>query len=722
MNHPSEGDLYSSLRARWSECELSAVGAADPLLALVVVNYRSRALLERHLAALQLGQWNATVVIVDNSADAPDAPALQALAQQHDWYLLSPTGNLGFGAGVNLGMRFASVIGCSYAIVVNPDAVLTEAVVGALLEDLKHRPRTLISPTIRATTGESFFRGAELDLRTGRTLARRSDIDVSDDAAAREYAPWISGACIAIGVDFFLEVGGFDDRYFLYWEDVDLSFRVVAAGGTLSVRSDLIIVHDEGGTQERRSSRAKSDSYYYFNCRNRLMFGAARLPRGRLLRWILATPARSWEILMRGGKRQLLESSRPLLAAVTGSWAGLLVAVPALFSRSTQRGSPSPAGPRRVLMIHPGAELYGSDRVFLESVSALTDRQAEVLVVLPDAGPLVEQVSLRGAQVQIRPQPVLRKNALTALGALRLLRTAALSVVPSVRILRGFRPDTVYVSTMTIPSWLVLGRALRKRTVCHVHEAERSAGRTIRWLLAAPNRCAGLIIVNSEFSRRTLVDSMPSLAQRTTVLYNGVPGPPEVVGPRAELSGSVRLLYLGRLSPRKGPDTAIKVTEQLLQRGRDVELALLGTAFRGYEWYESQLRQLAQRPALQGRVRFLGFEENIWPRLASADVVLVPSQLDEPFGNTAVEAVLAARPLIVSDSSGLREAASGYASAQAVPPADEPAWTQAVEHVIEAWARFSEQAVLDAAAARARHSPTTYRAQLANLVLDGPSP
>jgi len=86
--------------------------------------------------------------------------------------------------------------------------------------------------------------------------------------------PWLSGACFAMHRDLWTTVAGFDDDYFLYWEDVDLSYRVVKAGGRLAVRQDLVAVHDVGGTQHDVTQRAKSSTYYYYSCRNRLVFAA----------------------------------------------------------------------------------------------------------------------------------------------------------------------------------------------------------------------------------------------------------------------------------------------------------------------------------------------------------------------------------------------------------------------------------------------------------------
>jgi glycosyltransferase involved in cell wall biosynthesis len=178
----------------------------------------------------------------------------------------------------------------------------------------------------------------------------------------------------------------------------------------------------------------------------------------------------------------------------------------------------------------------------------------------------------------------------------------------------------------------------------------------------------------------------------------------------------VRLLFVGRLSPRKGPQVAVAALQQLIARGIDARLQLLGSVFEGYEWFETELRDTVAAAGLADRVEFLGFRPDVWPALADSDVVLVPSITEESFGLTAVEAVLAARPLVVSDSSGLREAVAGYASAQAVVPGDAARWADAVQRVIADWDTVRQDAVVDAVVARHRHAPELYTARLVDVV------
>ena len=366
-----------------------------------------------------------------------------------------------------------------------------------------------------------------------------------------------------------------------------------------------------------------------------------------------------------------------------------------------------------VLIAHPSADLYGSDRVMLETVTALTDRQWRVVVSVPAPGPLVSEIEARGAEVRICPSPVLRKSALKPLGMLRLTWDILRSVPAGIGLLRSVRADLVYVSTITVPLWFALGRLLRKPVVGHVHEAERAAPSVVRKALTAPLLLADRLLVNSRFSLGVLTESFPSLGAKAVVLYNGVPGPVHITPAREELDGPMRLLYFGRLSPRKGPQVAIDAVQDLRTRDVEVTLDLIGAVFPGYEWFATQLTDQVAAAGLTDRVFFRGFQPDIWQAVSAADLVLIPSQADEPFGNSAVEAVLAARPVIASASSGLLEAVDGYTSAQTVAPTDRAGWSDAILRVRQRWTEYRENAASDAQRAHDRHAPDRYRAAVA---------
>jgi glycosyltransferase involved in cell wall biosynthesis len=377
--------------------------------------------------------------------------------------------------------------------------------------------------------------------------------------------------------------------------------------------------------------------------------------------------------------------------------------------------------PRRppVLVVHPGAELYGADRVLLESAIALAG-DFDVTVALPSRGPLVAELERRGLRVVLCRMPVLRNSALRPRGALTLIADAVAGALPALRLLRRFAAGGVYVNTLTLPSWPLLARLAGRPSVCHVHEAERSAPRLLRLGMALCPVLADRVVVNSRFTLDVLTDVAPRLRERSTVVYNAIEAPAEVRPLREELQGPLRLLFVGRLSPRKGPQVALATLRELVDRGVDARLRLLGSVFPGYEWFEEGLRETVASTGLGDRVEFLGFRAQVWPHLADADVVLVPSIGEESFGNTAVEALLAERPLVVSDTSGLREAAAGYTGAQAVAPGRPADWADAVQRVTADWSAARAAARADAREARRRHDPARFREELTGVMTSLP--
>jgi glycosyltransferase involved in cell wall biosynthesis len=368
-----------------------------------------------------------------------------------------------------------------------------------------------------------------------------------------------------------------------------------------------------------------------------------------------------------------------------------------------------------VLLVHPGAELFGSDRMLLESAIGLVERGARVVVALPSSGLLVQELVAAGAEVVIVPMLVLRKVLLTPRGLPRLFRDTFRGLGAAWRLIGRLRPDVVYVSTIIIPQWPLVARLRRTRSVSHVHEAEASGNRLVNGILYSPHLASHRTLVNSRFSLDTIRAALPALARRSHVVYNGVASPPHPLAPRPRVERALRVLYVGRLSPRKGPDLVIDAASRMHAAGRPVDVTLLGAVFEGYEWFERDLRQQAAEAGVP--VDFAGFHPDIWPFLAEADVLVVPSRVDEPFGNTAVEGILALRPVIASDSSGLREAAGGYATAQLITPGDPDSIAAALTDIDTRWDEMVSTVADSRAEALRRHAPAVYRSSITAHVL-----
>ncbi|WP_337002654.1 MULTISPECIES: glycosyltransferase [unclassified Microbacterium] len=360
-----------------------------------------------------------------------------------------------------------------------------------------------------------------------------------------------------------------------------------------------------------------------------------------------------------------------------------------------------------VLIVHPGAELYGADRVTLESAAGLVSAGHEVVAVLPERGPLVTALEDRGVRVVVSAMFVLRKQLLKPRNWLKLLASAFSGLTASWQLISHHRPDAAYVSTVILPQWPMLLRLRGVPTVTHVHEAEADSPWALRAFLYAPQLWAHRVIANSRFTAELMRRSLPALSRKTTVVLNPIPGPAAAPPPRARLD-SIRIGYVGRLSPRKGPDVVVSALALLRDRGRTVRLDVVGDVFRGYEWYAAELATTIAAEGLGDAVTLHGYDADVWPHLAACDLMVVPSRTDESFGNTAVEAILAERPVIVSDLAGLREAVAGYPTTRIVAAGDPGAVADAVEELVDEWPTVVQQTSAAAATANLRHSLDGY--------------
>lgn len=288
---------------------------STPPIGVVTVNYGSHRLLVDNFSALADAPFPLIVVVVDNFSTTAESRAVAELCAREGWTLVALESNVGFGAGVNAGVAAARSMGCDEFVIVNPDARISQAVIASLAARVRADNGLVVSPRIVKPDGGRWFDGGTVALDQGSTRTAPG----SDSSAPRG---WLSGACLAIHHSMWAAVGGFDDGYFLYWEDVDLSWRVVAAGGRLAVDSELEVVHSVGGTQQ---DEGKSPTYVFYNCRNRLIFARSHLSAACARSWVRSSPRYAREVLLRGGRRALVRDAvRMVSAAVRGTVAGFL--------------------------------------------------------------------------------------------------------------------------------------------------------------------------------------------------------------------------------------------------------------------------------------------------------------------------------------------------------------------------------------------------------------
>jgi GT2 family glycosyltransferase len=274
---------------------------------VIVVSYNSSDLLRVNLVGAGL-ESVASIIVVDNSTDATESEEMAKLAEGQGWRLLANRSNIGFGAAVNRGAQLALQDGATHLVLLNPDASMTVDDATNLIARVS--PERIVAPRIVDEHDHVWFAGGYLDARRG--IVRH--VEGATD--------WLTGACLAIHADSWKALGGFDETYFLYWEDVDISSRWRALGGTLEVAPDAVAVHAVGGTQAN-GHPGKSLTYVYYNCRNRLVFSLRGQGFAQWMSVASRTPHYSWRLYRRARPAGFREAALTARAVIAGVFAGI---------------------------------------------------------------------------------------------------------------------------------------------------------------------------------------------------------------------------------------------------------------------------------------------------------------------------------------------------------------------------------------------------------------
>jgi glycosyltransferase involved in cell wall biosynthesis len=108
---------------------------------------------------------------------------------------------------------------------------------------------------------------------------------------------------------------------------------------------------------------------------------------------------------------------------------------------------------------------------------------------------------------------------------------------------------------------------------------------------------------------------------------------------------------LGRIAPWKGQDLFLRAFAEAFPGGRE-SAVLIGSPMFGEQDYEHSLHELVETLGLRERVRFRGFQEDVWPELAQLDVLVHASTIPEPFGTVVLEGMAAGLTVLAPDQGG----------------------------------------------------------------------
>lgn len=272
---------------------------------VVTVTYNTGETLEPFLASLrEATSRDLDTVVVDNASSAVDRE--RELAETHGARFIGLDENLGYGSGIAAGI--ASSEPTEYVLIANPDVVFAPGAIDRLVAAADADPaigavgpRILdadgtIYPSARNLPGLGAGIGHALFGRVwpSNPWSRSYRVEYDHALRARD-AGWLSGACLLVRRSAYDAVGGFDPRFFMYFEDVDLGARLGEAGWRNRYEPAATVTHTGAHSTSRDGSRMAAvhhdSAYLYLSRRYSSWYHAPvrlllRLGLGARKRWV----------------------------------------------------------------------------------------------------------------------------------------------------------------------------------------------------------------------------------------------------------------------------------------------------------------------------------------------------------------------------------------------------------------------------------------------------
>ncbi len=308
---------------------------------------------------------------------------------------------------------------------------------------------------------------------------------------------------------------------------------------------------------------------------------------------------------------------------------------------------------RRVVYLDHVARLSGGEIALMRLLTHFEN--VDPHVILGEDGPLADRLAQLGVSVEVLPIASsardLRRDAVRPGGASPLAGLHTLAYTARLaRRLRALRPDLVHTNSLKAGVYGSLAaRAAGIPVVWHVRDriAEdyipAPAVRLIRLLI---RRLADGVIANSPATLQTLPPNVRG--ELSWVIPASVQAPSPM---RRSGSGPLVFGMLGRIAPWKGQDLFLKAFAAAFPDGPE-QAVIVGSPMFGEESFERELHYLPAQLGIAGRVEFRGFREDVWPELASMDVLVHASIIPEPFGTVVLEGMAAGLPVIAADEGG----------------------------------------------------------------------
>ena len=252
-------------------------------VSVVVVTYNSSALIGECLKSLSSCQEIKEIIVIDNAS--PDQAVSRVVITDNfsGVKFVANQKNIGYGAAVNQGARIAKG---EHLFFMNPDVIVPHGTIEKLVAFMESHPDCgACSPYIQTPTKPWWY--SWIVLRMPVAFARSSK-------KSPYKVKFLLACATLVKRDFFLQLGGFDERFFLYYEDRDLGYRIREKGKFNYVVPSSSVIHFYGKSSAtipiEEKGKILTESRWYFakkhNLRGLKLWSKIYSPIQKVLCWL----------------------------------------------------------------------------------------------------------------------------------------------------------------------------------------------------------------------------------------------------------------------------------------------------------------------------------------------------------------------------------------------------------------------------------------------------
>jgi GT2 family glycosyltransferase len=249
----------------------------DNEIAVAILNWNGKQLLERFLPSVVKYSPEATVYIIDNASTDASKSYVEENWPSIKW--IQNSGNGGYAKGYNDGLVH---INEAFAVLLNSDVEVSEAWLQPLLKAMQTNPKlAALQPKIKDLKNKELFEyagaaGGFIDhlgypFCRGRIFYELEKDEGQYDTYREVF--WATGACLVVRNDAFKEAGGLNELLFAHMEEIDLCWRLKNKGFEIGCAPDSVVYHLGGGTLDKLNTRKT-----FLNFRNNLVILFLNLP------------------------------------------------------------------------------------------------------------------------------------------------------------------------------------------------------------------------------------------------------------------------------------------------------------------------------------------------------------------------------------------------------------------------------------------------------------